>query len=74
MIEAINCEAIRVGERLLDDAPAPNHIVEDKETVGFHLGQENLVVGVVAGFVGVDENEIEGMRWLPGEKFLFGVA
>jgi hypothetical protein len=58
-IQPINGETIGIGQRLLDDATAPDHVVEDKEAVRFHLGQENLEIGVVTGFVRIDKCEIE---------------
>jgi hypothetical protein len=41
------------------------HVVKDQHAIGSHTRQEELVIEVVAGFVGINEGKIE---LSPGRK------
>ena len=42
-----------------EDLPAPQGVVEGDDPAGLEEPEDELVVGVVAGLVGVDEGEVE---------------
>ena len=64
-VQAIESETVGITETPLNDSTAPDHIIENKQTVRFHLRQQDLEIGVVTGFVGVDKREIKRLRWFP---------
>ncbi len=39
----------------------PEHVVEEDEPAGADAGEDHFVVGVVAGFISIDENKIDGL-------------
>ena len=74
LIQAINRQTIGIGQRLRDHAAVPDHVVENKKTVRFHLRQENFEIGVIAWLVGIDKGEVERRARFPIRQNLLRIA
>src|SRR3954470_13730052 len=61
VVEGLDRDRVVVGSVGQHDPAAPEHVVDEQHAVRPEASQQLLVVHGVAGLVGVDEREVDGL-------------
>lgn len=61
-VEGAQRQRVGIVRGRVDDAAEPEHVVDEDKSARAQQLKAALVIGVVAGLVGVDEDEVVGSR------------